>query len=69
MLSLELIIVIGLLFGLVLCCLIVTLLAPGHVTISEEEAQNSADLANQPLNPGQRMVPLGQNDSSATTKR
>ena len=49
MLSLELIIILGLLFGLLLCCMVATQLAPGHLAVGEEPSEKGADLPEQPV--------------------
>jgi hypothetical protein len=38
MLSLQLIIILGLLFGLLVCCMVATQFAPGHLAVGENQA-------------------------------
>lgn len=48
MLPLQIIIILAILFLLVLCCMIVTQLAPGRIPIPDDEAATSVELATQP---------------------
>jgi len=47
MLSLGLIIVLAILFGLVVCCMVATVLAPGHLRTAEEGADTTAEPSGQ----------------------